>query len=73
MSQTIQFEVEMPEHLAGLKLPAAVHRRLQFLLDAQDSGRGLSEDQRGEAEGLVELSELLSLLKLRAQRIAGES
>lgn len=73
MSQTVQFEVEVPDQLAELKLPPAVHQRLQSLLDTQDSGQELSGEQRAEAEGLVELSELLSLLKLRSQRLSGEA
>jgi hypothetical protein len=42
---------------------------LQFLLDQQDSGIVLSTAERLEAEGLVELAEFLSLLKLRAQQM----
>jgi hypothetical protein len=40
------------------------------LLDQQDAGVELSEDQKKEAEGLVDLSEFLSLLRLRAERLA---
>jgi hypothetical protein len=52
--------------LAQLKLPEGVDRRLQSLLDKQDSGEPLSDDERLEAEGLVDLSETLTLLRLRA-------
>ncbi|RUS99235.1 hypothetical protein DSM106972_079370 [Dulcicalothrix desertica PCC 7102] len=50
-------------------LPSAVQNRLQFLLDRQDAGELLSDEERQEAEGLVELSDFLSLLRLRSQRV----
>lgn len=62
----IHFAVELPGDLRRLKLPVAVHRRLQSLLDRQDSGERLSAQERAEADGLVNLAELLSLLRLRA-------
>jgi hypothetical protein len=69
MSQTISIEVKVPDDLAHFRLPAGVQARLQELLDRQDSGLGLSAAERREAEGLVTLTELLSLLRLRAERI----
>lgn len=45
---------------------AAVRDRLDFLLDRQDRGETLTLAERQEAEGLVELSEFLSLLRLRS-------
>jgi hypothetical protein len=35
------------------------------LLDKQDRGESLSEDEQVEAEALVDLAELLTLLRLR--------
>jgi hypothetical protein len=43
--------------------------RLQALLDCQDSGQPLMIQERDEAEGLVNLAEFLSLLRLRAERM----
>jgi hypothetical protein len=63
-------EIEMPVGLEGFHLPQGVHRRLQDLLDRQDRGQTLSPAERLEAEGLVELAEWLSLLRLRAQRLS---
>jgi hypothetical protein len=60
--------VEIPLSLALFRLPYAVHSRLQYLLDRQDSGEQLQPAERQEAEGLVELAEFLSLLNLRAAR-----
>jgi hypothetical protein len=69
--------VEIPIGLAQFQLPPAVHdsaeptlcERLQFLLDRQDAGTQLAEHERMEAEGLVELNEFLSLLKLRSHQV----
>ncbi|WP_433936491.1 hypothetical protein AB3662_17595 [Sorangium cellulosum] len=65
---TVHIDVELPSDLAQLRLPEGVDRRLQALLDKQDRGEQLSEDEANEAEGLVDLAELLSLLRLRASR-----
>jgi hypothetical protein len=61
--------VEIPIELTKFQLPQAVHDRLQFLLDRQDAGIRLSEHERLEAMGLVELAEFLSLLRLRSQQV----
>lgn len=68
MSQHIVLELEMPKDLEGFRLPPGVDERLQALLDRQDRGVELSPEERREAEGLVDLAELLTLLKLRSQR-----
>ncbi len=67
MAQSVLIELELPEDLARLTLPPALHQRLQMLLDKQDAEGSLTEQERQEAESLVNLAELLSLLKLRAQ------
>jgi hypothetical protein len=64
----VAIELEMPADLARFRLPAAVNARLQELLDRQDEGVFLSPAEREEAEGLVDLAEMLSLLRLRAER-----
>lgn len=61
--------IEIPAELAQFQLPEAVQARLQFLLDRQDAGEVLTQTERQEAEGLVELVEFLSLLRLRSQRV----
>ena len=68
MTEAIQLEVEMPGDLAKFRLPRGVARRLQTLLDKQDAGQTLTTAERREAEGLVDVAELLSLLRLRTQR-----
>jgi hypothetical protein len=69
VSQSVQVELRTPEELEGLRFPAALDRRLQELLDRQDRGTTLSEADREEAEALVGLAELLSVLRLRAERV----
>ena len=66
---TMTLEVELPDDLPRLRLPRAVAARLQALLDRQDSGQTLSTQEREEAEGLVNMAELLTLLRLRAERM----
>ncbi|MFZ4767567.1 MAG: hypothetical protein ACOYMN_21675 [Roseimicrobium sp.] len=62
------FSVQAPAELSRFKLPAGVQRRLEELLDRQDAGTPLTAAERREAEGLVEMAEFLSLLKLRSAR-----
>ena len=67
MPQIVAIELELPDDLALFRLPPGVNARLQELLDRQDSGILLKEAEREEAEGLVDLAELLTLLRLRAE------
>ena len=73
MSSTVTLEVEMPDDLDGFRLLEGVHDRLQALLDRQDQGIPLSSAERREAEGLVNLSDWLSLLRLRAKRASSDA
>jgi hypothetical protein len=67
---TLTLEVEVPDELARFRLPEGVAARLQTLLDRQDSGELLNAVERAEAEGLVNLAEFLTLIRLRAERLA---
>lgn len=69
MSQRVLVEIEMPAEVDKFRLPKGVNKRLQDLLDRQDRGEELTPAERMEAEGLVNLAEFLSLLRLRVQRI----
>ena len=69
MSQQVLIELDIPSDLEKFTLPEGVNQRLQYLLDLQDKGKSLTPAERSEAEGLIELAEMLSLLKLRAQRV----
>jgi hypothetical protein len=66
---TLTLEVDLPHDLARFRLPEAVAARLLTLLDRQDSGQPLTAQQREEAEGLVDLAEFLTLLRLRTERM----
>jgi hypothetical protein len=71
VARIVTIELEMPDDLARFRLPHGVDVRLSDLLGKQDRGETLSADERQEAEGLVNLAETLSLLRLRAERTAG--
>lgn len=65
---TLTLSIDPSADLARSRLPAAVAARLRSLLDRQDAGQRLTADERAEAEGLVDLTDLLTLLRLRAER-----
>ena len=64
------FQLEVPDDLARFRLPEGVQHRLDLLLDQQDRGESLSADERSEAEGLINLADLLSVFRLRSERLA---
>jgi hypothetical protein len=72
MARSLVIEVEMPGALRQFRFPKALDRRLQGLLDKQDRGEKLTPAERREAEGLVEVSRTLSLLKSRVERATAE-
>jgi hypothetical protein len=57
--------------LARFRPPEGVQHRLQELLDKQDAGSAPSPEEKREVEGLVDLADLLSLLRLRTERLNG--
>jgi hypothetical protein len=70
--RSVTLTIQLPGDLARVRLPEAVDRRLQALLDKQDRGELLTADEQAEAEGLVELAELFSLIRLRAESAMAE-
>ena len=62
-------QLVIEKEFVQFELPPAVQDRLQSLLDRQDNGEELTTAERKEAEGLVELAEFLSLLKLCSQQL----
>lgn len=72
MSEQVLIELQVPTDLVKFQLPEGVERRLQDLLDKQDQGEILTSAERMEAEGLVALSEFLTFLRLRAERVVKE-
>ena len=73
MTRNALLQIEMPLAAGKFKLPKSVDNRLQTLLDRQDKGEKLTTAERNEAEGLVELAEMLSLLRLKSERVWRES
>jgi hypothetical protein len=72
MARSVVVKLELPRELRLFRFPKALDRRLTALLDKQDCGEKLTAAERKEAEGLVEVSRTLSLLKLRAERAAAQ-
>src|SRR5580700_252768 len=71
VSRSVVVELDMPGELKQFRLPRAVESRLQQLLDKQSRAGKLPVAERQDAEGLVDLAEMLTLLRLRAERVAG--
>ena len=65
---SITIEVDLPEDWANFSLPPALDARLTALLDQQDRTGGLVDAEQREAEALCKLVDMLTLLKLRAER-----
>ena len=73
MASSVTVEIEMPDGWENFRLPEGLHRRLQDLLDRQDREQSLTPAEREEAQGLVDMAEWLSLLRLQARRITGDA
>jgi hypothetical protein len=70
MNSTIAAPVEWIEAVGNLRFPSKADHRLQELMDRNNEGL-LQEPEREELEGLVELSEKLSLVRGEALQILG--
>ena len=73
MAQNASIRIEMPFPAQRIKLPKGVNVRLRKLLDRQDSGDVLTAAEKREADGLVELAEMLSLMRMRSERVVRTS
>ena len=72
MSATIDAPLEWVEAVGNLRLPPKADQRLQELMDRNNEGV-LTESERADLESLVELSELLSLLRAEALHLLGRT
>jgi hypothetical protein len=70
MSQSVTVELDWPRDWKRFRMPSALQDRLQELLDRQDRDGKLPRREQREASALVDLNDLLSLMKLRAERAA---
>ena len=68
MKPTMDIQLTLPRDFRRFQLAPALKDRLSHLLDRQDRAGKLSTAERREAEALVDLAEMLSLLKLRTKR-----
>ncbi|HYG76065.1 MAG TPA: hypothetical protein VEK08_13755 [Planctomycetota bacterium] len=68
MGQSVTVQLELPSDFKRFHMPPALHARLHELLDRQSRTGRLKISERKEAEALVELSEMLTLLKIRAKK-----
>ena len=66
MRESVLVQLNLPGDWRSFRLPKALDDRLQELLDRQDEDGKLSVRERREANALVKLVEMLSLLKARA-------
>lgn len=69
MSQVL-LQLDLPRDWRKFRLPVALAARLQELLDRQDRESKLTRAERREALALTELAEMLTLMKLRADRMS---
>lgn len=60
-------KLDLPRGWAGFRLPPALQDRLNELLDRQDQGQKLTVRERKEAKALVELVDMLTVLKAHSQ------
>lgn len=68
MGAEIPTPVDLVQTLSELRFPAKANQHLQGLMDRNTEGL-LSNQEREELEGLVELSETLSLVRARALQL----
>jgi hypothetical protein len=73
MTRCVLVELNLPQDWKRFRLPSALQDRLQELLDRQDDEGKLSRRERREAEALVELTDMLALIKLRAKRASSRN
>jgi predicted DNA-binding protein len=67
MSQSVLVELDLPADWKTFRMPPALDKRLEELLDRLDREGKLPVRERREAAALAELGDMLSLLKLRAE------
>lgn len=68
VDRTVFVELDLPGSWRKFRLPRALDRRLRDLLDRQDRDGKLSARDRQEAEALVELVDILTLMKARSKQ-----
>ena len=70
MSQSVMVQLDLPKDWRTFRMPRGLQARLQELLDRRDEVGKLTRRERQEANALVELAEMLTLMKLRVRLAA---
>jgi hypothetical protein len=65
MKEAVLVESDLPKDWRRFRMPSALHARLQDLLDKQDREGKLTPRERREAQGLTELVDMLSVMRVR--------
>ena len=73
MPKTLMVQLDLPKDWRTFRMPRGLQARLQELLDRQDQTGKLTRRERQEANGLVELAEMLTLMKLRVRLAAKQT
>jgi hypothetical protein len=68
VSRAVFVELDLPKPWRRFRLPPALDKRLRELLDRQDRDGKLAPRERQEAEALVELVDILTLMKARTKQ-----
>jgi hypothetical protein len=70
MPAIIETPIDLMEAVADLRFPPKTDALLQSLMDRNNEGT-LTQAERDELEGLVELSETMALMRARALKLLG--
>ena len=70
MSALIETPADLVEACAAIRFPPRTDALLQSLMDRNTDGT-LTAEERAELQGLVELSESISLIRAKALRVLG--
>jgi hypothetical protein len=70
MATLIEAPIDLVEAVAELRFPPKTDRLVQNLMDRNNEGK-LTPAEREELESLVELSEAMSLVRVRALHLLG--
>ena len=73
MSQSVMVQLDLPKDWRTFRIPRGLQARLQELLDRRDEVGKLTRRERQEANALVELAEMLTLMKLRVRLAAKQT
>ena len=67
MLQAVTVQLDLPKNWRTFRMPHALQERQQELLHRQDQVGRLSCRERQEANGLVQLADMLELMKSRVR------